>query len=163
LVNKNVAKWQKRIEDTFFGPSGVVGESIFKLKQNEDTLERRYVQNEDTLFNLLFKDFRGYAYLMDAFFGFYADTFELIKKRQERKWPNKISLITGIHVPTFWRFRASYIIFWKGYFVDAIDLLRSILENALTIIALNKDIITVENAFGDIHKEKLINGKIDKK
>lgn len=150
MVKKDVAKWQRRIEDTFCGPTGVVGESIFKLEEREQTL-----------FNFLVNTFCGYVRLMDAFLGFYTETLELIKERQERKWPDKVPVITAIHIPTFWRFRASYIIFWRGYFIDAVGLLRGVLENALTIIALNKDVVTVENAFADISNEKIKNGKVD--
>lgn len=150
MAKKDVAKWQRRIKDTFAGPAGIVGESICKLEGREKALS-------DFLYNRLC----GYVSLMDAFFGFYTDTLELTKKRQDTKWPSRIPVITAFHIPTFWRFRASYIIFWKGYFIDAFGLLRGVLENALSIIALDKDIITAKTAFSDIPEEKMKSGNID--
>jgi len=150
LARKDVAKWLRRIEDTFSGQTGIVGEGMLKLEQREAEL-----------FKSLFNTFRGYVHLMDSFFGFYIETFEFIKKRQVRKWPDRVAVITAIHIPTLWRFRASYTVFWKGYFIDAVGLLRGVLENALSIIALNKGVITAKNAFLDISEEKIKSGKVD--
>lgn len=150
MARKSVAKWLKRIEDTFSGPTGVVGESILRLEVRETEL-----------FNSLFKTFSGYVRLLDAFLGFYVETLELIGKRRDQKWPDKIPVITAFHIPTLWRFRASNIVFWKGYCIDAVGLLRGVLENALSIIALNKGVITMENAFADVPIQRIKNGDTD--
>lgn len=150
MTKEVVAKWRRRIEDTFHGPAGIVGESVLKLEKNENAL-----------YEFLLNNFCGYVRLMDAFLGFYIETLDLIKRRQLRKWPNKLPVITAFHIPTLWRFRASYTTFWKGYYIEATGLLRGVFENALTIIALNKDIITTRNAFSDIAEQKIRNGKID--
>lgn len=41
MDKKDVAKWQRRIEDTFAGPAGIVGESIFKLEERDNSGLRR--------------------------------------------------------------------------------------------------------------------------
>lgn len=151
MAKEAVAKWQRRIEDIFHGPAGIVGESVLK-----------FGRKENALYEFLLNNFCGYVRLMDAFLGFYIETLDLIKRRQERKWSNKLPVITAFHIPTLWRFRASYIIFWKGYYIEATGLLRGVFENALTIIALYyKDIITTKNAFSDIPEQKIQTGKID--
>ena len=62
----------------------------------------------------------------------------------------KEAWLTGINAVTFWRFRASYLIFKKGFPVESISLLRGIFENILTTNALLKDIVNTENVFTDI-------------
>jgi len=150
MAKEAVAKWQRRIEDIFHGSAGIVGESVLKLKKRENAL-----------YEFLLNNFCGYVRLMDAFLGFYIETLDLIKRRQQKKWPNRLPVITAFHIPTLWRFRASYIVFWKGYYIEGTGLLRGVFENALTIIALNKDIITIKNAFSDIPEQKIQTGKID--
>ncbi len=65
-------------------------------------------------------------------------------------WTKKEAMLTGISTVTFWRFRASYLIFKKGFPVESISLLRGIFENILTTNALLKDIVNTENVFAEI-------------
>lgn len=142
-MNSNkIAKWQHRIEKKFCGELGVVGERLLKLKSIENQLAEE-----------LIKKFSGYVCLMDAFLDFYLETLQIVARRTSSKWIEVKAVMTGIHVPTFWRFRAGYIIFWDGYFIDALSLLRAIFENILQIVALEFGIISVDEVFGKLKVE----------
>lgn len=142
MVEDRVTKWQHRIEETFRGPSGIVGERLLKLKNVESQI-----------FEYMLERFSGYVRLMDAFLDFYIETLQNVATRERSKWTTMISVLSGIHIPTFWRFRASYLIFWDGYFIDAVSLLRAILENVLQISALKHEIITLDEVFGKLKSE----------
>jgi len=86
---------------------------------------------------------------MDAFFDFYIETHRQIAARRETKWPDNTVVFSLMHLATLWRFRTSYIVFWKGYFVDANSLLRAVLGNVFQISALHSGTITIREMFGD--------------
>jgi hypothetical protein len=67
----------------------------------------------------------GYATLMDAFLDFYLQTqLESCDHGTSRN-----AFEVALFQATFWRFRASEIIFWRGYYYDAAAHLRAIFEN----------------------------------
>lgn len=134
---QDVAEWMTRIEKTFGGSSGMVGERLMELMKHEQALSERHVGR-----------FKGYVAIMDAFFDFYIQTFQLIARRDKNQWLKALGLPTAIHIGTMWRFRSSYILFWKGYYVDAQSLLRAVFENALALCAYNKDVITSSELSG---------------
>lgn len=134
-----VAKWQERIEETFKGKSGLVGGDHLQDLMDHEKRMRPH----------LIKVFYGYVRLMDAFFDFYIETHRQIAARQETKWPDNTVVLSLMHLATLWRFRTSYIVFWKGYFVDAHSLLRAVLENVFQIAALHSGTITIREMFGD--------------
>ena len=75
----------------------------------------------------LFQLNSGYAALMDAFLDLYFQTLEEFCEQPQRSTP----YVRTLFLATFWRFRAAYIIFWKGYYFDAASLLRAVFENIL--------------------------------
>lgn len=143
MNDSKITKWQRRIEETFHGKSGIVGERLLKLDLNEKLLAKK-----------LTVCFSGYMCLMDAFLAFYLETLERLTSRESSKWTKIKAVITGIHVATFWRFRASYLIFWDGYFIDAVSLLRGIFENILQIVALKLGLISIDEVFGKLKLEE---------
>jgi len=143
MNNSNITKWQRRIEKTFHGKLGIVGERLLKLESNEKLLAKKLTAR-----------FSGYVCLMDAFLDFYLETLQLLNSRKSSEWTKMQAVITGIHVPTFWRFRASYLIFLDGYLIDAASLLRAIFENTLQIVALKLEIISIDEVFGKLKVEK---------
>lgn len=154
MSNDKILKWQQRIEKTFCGQSGVVGERLLRLSLIENQLAKK-----------LNYQFSGYLCLMDAFLDFYLETLQNVASRKSSKWTEAKAVITGIHVPTFWRFRASYLIYWDGYFIDALSLLRAIFENVLQIVALESGIISSDEVFGKLKVEEsqnLTDDEIDK-
>ena len=92
----DVTEWMTRIEQTF-GGSGMVGERLMKLMEHEQGLSERHVGR-----------FKGYVSIMDAFFDFYIQTFQLIGSRARNGWSEGLGLPTAIHLSTMWRFRSSY-------------------------------------------------------
>lgn len=140
---EEVAAWQERLEENFKGPSGVIGERLLKLQRIEQTLGAQ-----------LTSTFVGYLTLMDSFLDFYMESIELTAGKRKEQWPELTPFITATHITTFWRFRASYLIFWSGYFIDALSLLRSVFENVLQIAALRHGIITLADAFGGLTVEE---------
>jgi len=139
--NNDVAKWLKKIEETFTGPSGVIGERGLLLQQKE-----KYN------YEYLITQFKGYVRLMDAFFDFIIDTLNNISINKETKDKEMLAFSTSLQIITFWRFRASYNIFWQGYFIDALSLLRSVLETTFQIAALEVNVIKLDDIFGNLRK-----------
>lgn len=134
-----MAEWVNRIDKAFVGKDGIVGgDHLMDLIKHEQAMSQH-----------LMRQFRGYLRLMDAFFDSYVETFRETSGREETKWPEKIIVFTLTHVATLWRFRASYSCFWNGYYEDAKGLLRAVLENALTIAALQWQTIEIKELFGD--------------
>lgn len=108
--------WQKRIEETFAGPSGICGERCIELSEAE----------RDHLDSLL-PQLGGYTRLMDAFFDFYLQTL----REAHEHTPAVNAFTCALFIATFRRFRASYKIFWDGYYNDAASHIRAVIENVL--------------------------------
>lgn len=134
---QDVGEWQKKIVDTFSDPSGMVGPRLAELMRHEQHLSERYVHK-----------FAGYVRIMDAFFDFYIQTFQLACQRAKDQWSENLPLLTALHVGNLWRFRASYMVFWNGYYVEGQSLLRAVYENALHLCTFHKGLITVNELSG---------------
>ena len=64
---------------------------------------------------------------MDAFFDFYLQTL-----REAHEHTPAVNAFTyALFIATFRRFRASYNIFWDGYYNDAASHIRAVIENVL--------------------------------
>lgn len=98
----------------------------------------------------ILKKYEGYQCLISYFINFFLLSVQLSLDRGREFWSEKEAWLTGISTVTFWRFRASYLLFKNGYPVEAICLLRGIFENILTITALLKNIINTEHIFTEI-------------
>jgi hypothetical protein len=133
MEEDKIAKWQQRLEETFIGPRGIVGERIL-----------RFDEIEQEIFNLMIKKFKGHNVLMDSFLDFYIETLENVAARKKTNWPTIKMFFTAVHIATLWRLKSSYSLFWHGYFAEAISLLRAVFENALDMAALKLNIITLE-------------------
>jgi len=128
------AAWLSRILEAFKGPTGISSERVFSLGE----IEKQHAAS-------LFKLNGGYAALMDAFLDLYLQTLEEFCEHPQRPTP----YVRTIFLATFWRFRAAYIIFWKGYYFDAASLLRAIFENILFYGAVMNDVLP-ETALFDV-------------
>lgn len=98
----------------------------------------------------LIQKYKNFHSTMQTFLKFYLMSLNLSLNRNKENWTKKEAWLTGINTVTFWRFRASYLIFKKGFPVESISLLRGIFENILTINALLRDIVNTENVFVDL-------------
>lgn len=148
-----VKAWQDKIINTFIGPNGWNGERIFKLDQIEKDILAKIISN-----------LKGFLYIMDAFFDFLIETFET-SVSDKVEWNKNGPLYFCIQVISFWRLRASYIIFGKGYYAEALSLLRGVYENVLLVESVHQDVITLDEVFGKLKIEDtkdLPREKIDK-
>ena len=118
--------WLSRILETFEGPTGMSSERVFALGE----MEKEHAAS-------LFKLNGGYAALMDAFLDLYLQTLEEFCVHPQRPTP----YVRTLFLATFWRFRAAYIIFWKGYYFDAASLLRAVFENISYYGAVLNDVL----------------------
>ncbi len=98
----------------------------------------------------IIQKYKNYHSAIQTFLKFYLMSLNLSLQRNKENWTKKETMLTGISTVTFWRFRASYLIFKKGYPVESTSLLRGIFENILTMNALLKDIVNTENVFAEM-------------
>jgi hypothetical protein len=129
-MNDDIARWQTRLEDGFAGPKGIVGERAVELNNAEQRHEL-----------VLVGTFRGFVRLMDSFFDFYIQT--LIEGHALDDPPH--TLYSATCYATFRRFRAAYLIFWRGYPDEASALLRAVWENVLYLGAAMHKVIRLED------------------
>ena len=137
-----ISKWQERIEETFHGPKGIVGEKLQDLMVIEDEVGVELVTY-----------YKGYVRLMDSFLDFYMESIDHLSSREAVDWSKKDVLTTVFHIATFRRFRASYKLFWSGYFIDGLSLLRAIFENVLQIVSVYNERISIDDVFGNLKIE----------
>lgn len=142
MEQDKIAKWQRRIEETFELESGKAKMSLQKLELIEIRLSQE-----------LSERMSGHLCIMDALLAFYIETFEHVAARRDSKWPEMTHVLTVVHIANFWRLRASYLLYKNGYFVDAGSLLRAVFENVLQIAAVKLDIITIDEVFGKLKTE----------
>jgi hypothetical protein len=154
-VDKNrqekVRLWQERLELTFSGPNNIIGENTYLIDEQEKT--NSLISNSK---------FRGYTVLMDSFFDFYLETLNNLNSRQPDKWNELVTVYTTNLVVAFWRLKASYNLFWQGYFFDATSLLRTIFEISMEISALYSKTIKLEDIFYKKHDQSLSEEEIRK-
>ena len=98
----------------------------------------------------LMQKYKNYHSVIQTFLKFYLMSINLSIYRTKESWTEKEAMLTGISTINFWRFRASYLLFKKGYPVESICLLRGIYENILTITALLRNILDIKNIFSEI-------------
>lgn len=92
-------------------------EDIKELKEDIDNYLKGYSLNikkrENNNENITLK-YNDFHLAISSFFDFYLITLQLSLWRDKDKWLNKEIMLTGISTITFWRLRASYLIFKKG-------------------------------------------------
>ncbi len=138
LVNKEVIKWLKKLEETFSSSSKIIGQSLLPFIE----LEKEYE-------NYFIKKYQGHDILLNAFEGFYIETLQLAADMsRNRLMPETLQFITAMHVVSFRRFRASHILFLKGYPFDAVSLLRGLFECVLELSAIGHKYFSVNDIYG---------------
>src|SRR4051812_13468952 len=101
---EDINRWQTALENAFRGPRGLVGERLCALQD----AERRA---QDTGI----KEFSGFVTTADACFDFAIQSLDLLASP-----PGVYHLIrTPVLVASVSRMRASYVLFWMGYYFDA--------------------------------------------
>jgi hypothetical protein len=158
MKKKDSKEWLNRLTTEFYDASGfLLGTNYLDLINNEKILENDLKSNY----------YYGFSKLMPAFFNFCIDTYLYLTNQKIKNLPYKNILYNIIHIPTFWRFRASYLIFWKGYYVSAAELLRGVIENLFTIIAVENKLIPEKDAvmyYSDMKEnEKITYKEIEKR
>ena len=137
MKEKNSEEWLNRLNIEFYDKAGfLLSKNYPELTNKEKELEKYLKSNY----------YYGFSQLMPVFFSFCLDTYLYLANRKIKNLPYKNILYNIIHIPTFWRLRASYIIFWQGYYVSAAGLLRGVIENLFTIIAVGNNLISENDA-----------------
>ena len=145
-------EWLNRLKSEFYDDGFLLSVNYLDLINNEKILENDLKSNY----------YYGFSKLMPAFFSFCIDTYLCLTNRKIKNLPYKYILYNIIHIPTFWRLRASYMIFWKGYYVSATELLRGVIENLFTIIAVENKLIPEKDAvmyYSDMNENEKITYK----
>lgn len=127
-----IAEWQSRIEATFRGPGGIVGERSLALS---------YYEKQHPL--QMLPHLWGFTALMDASQDFLIETLELASMLP----PAPDLWNYSARVATFRRLRVALNVFWQGYYHDASALLRSVIDNALLFAALETGLIAHDDFF----------------
>lgn len=98
----------------------------------------------------IMKKYKNYHLEIQTFLKFYLMSINLSLHRNKESWTKKEAILTGISTINFWRFRASYLVFKKGFPSESVSLLIGIYENILTITALLRNILNTEKVFAEI-------------
>jgi len=145
-------EWLNRLTTEFYNDGFLLSTNYLDLINNEKILENDLKSNY----------YYGFSKLMPAFFSLCIDTYLCLTSRKIKNLPFKNILYNILHIPTFWRLRASYMIFWKGYYVSAAELLRAVIENLYTIIAVENKLIPEKDAvmyYSDMKENEKISYK----
>lgn len=129
---EEISQWQSRLKETFRGPTGLVGDRLFAFDEAELAAQRQGIA-----------EFKGYVTLGDASFEFLIQSLEHLSR------PTGVYHIVRVPVlvASVSRLRASYKLFWMGYFFDAASLLRGIFENVVHLCADAHGIASISDRF----------------
>lgn len=137
MIDEEVEDILKRLAVTFSGPSGIIAESLLKFIELEQEYERYFI-----------KKFRGHDVLLNSFEGFYIETLKLAAELSgKRPMSDTLKFIIAMHVVSFRRFRASQILYLKGYPFDAVSLLRGLFEIVLELATIGHGDMTVNDIY----------------
>lgn len=120
IAPDEIAAWQTRVEEAFRGPSGVIGERLLKVHAAEQRVEASAIA-----------ELKGFVTIGDALFDFALHSLDILSQ------PVRVYhlLRNPLFVACVSRLRASYKLFWMGYYFDAVALLRGIFENVVHLTA----------------------------
>ena len=136
----DVGEWQKRLEK-YFSVNGTVGGRLIDVFDQE-TAYGQYVNSK----------FYGQRVLMDAFFSFFVETLNLAANFVSvRGWPKEypsygVALL--YYITVFRSFRATDVLWVKGYPLDGYALLRDLKDRAIFLGALVHGITSIPKLFG---------------
>ncbi len=137
MIDNEVVKWLKRLDETFSGESKIIGESLLPFIELENKYEDYFI-----------KKFQGQDIILNSFEGFYIDTLKLVANlSRQRSLSEILKFMTAMHVVSFRRFRAAHIVFLKGYPFDAVSLLRGLFECVLEIAAIGHNVVSVNDIY----------------
>lgn len=136
----NNDEWADRLRNLFSGPSGIIGERVFAVHDAEESCIKSIRQ-----------EYGNYDVLLDSFLDFHVESFQIINSQSmsgDVSWSKDSAFQCALQVNMFWRFEASYNLFWRGYFTEGLSLLRAIFENVLHLSGINLGITTVDKWIG---------------
>jgi len=138
MIGDKVIKRQDRLADTFSAPSQIIEESLLPPFDSDLSYEQTFVEK-----------FRGQDIALNSFQDFYFDTLKLVANlsQREKSISSTLAFKIAIHMVSYRRFRASHILFLKGYPFDATSLLGCLFESVLDIAALEHNIVSLEDLY----------------
>lgn len=143
MIENKVAKWQKRLEDTFSGRSKIIGEALLPTIELEQKYEKHFITK-----------FHGQDVILNSFEGFYIDTLKLVAElSQKRTLSGTLKFMAAMHVVSFRRFRSAHILFLKGYPFDAVSLLRGLFECVMELAAIGHNVVSVNDIYKALSDE----------
>lgn len=120
------------------GGSGFIGEEALRSRKEAET----------AVGESILRNYWGQIYFGDAYHQFYTDTLREIGKHFSAQAPRLLQHFFIWHVVSANRHYAIFDLFRRGYYYEAISLARSLWETALTMAALNKGLVTLEDVYG---------------
>lgn len=111
-------------------------------------LERR--QSEGNVIAAVTDNYWGFVFLGDAIYQFYLDTLREVSARLATATVTRmLELFTHWHLVSLSRYSAAFDLFARGYYFESATLARGLWETALTLAALKRQVVSLEDVFGE--------------
>lgn len=133
----NTKEWQDRLEKTFSGPSGIIGERLQDFRVAETALGARYVLT-----------LAGFPVLTESYLEFACETLQAIVASRRRPGDLQDQFFVAAHLYAWRRARASYQLYLQTFHAESVSLLRGIWEPTNSMIAVKKAVVAVAELFG---------------
>lgn len=105
---------------------------------------------ENDAFDEIYTQLSGVVGINDCFLDFYLSSLEEIVKEISRTGQRlePRDFLAFSHMESLHRFRAAHLLTAKGHYTEAIDLCRGLWETVLAVIAVAREIVSVDELFG---------------
>ncbi len=107
---------------------------------------------ENAAFDEIYTQLSGVVGINDCFLDFYLSSLQEIVKEINRTGQRlePRDFLAFSHMESLHRFRAAHLLMAKGHYTEAIDLCRGLWETVLVVIAVAREIVTVNQFFGEM-------------
>ena len=133
----NTKEWQERLEKTFCGPSGVIGEHLQELGAAETALGARYVLT-----------LAGFPVLTESYLVFACETLQAVAASGRQPGVLQDQFFVAAHLYAWRRARAGCLLYLQTFHAESVSLLRGIWELTNCMIAVKKGVVSVGELFG---------------
>ncbi len=133
----NTKEWQDRLEKTFSGPSGIIGERLQEASAAERFLGAKYVLT-----------LAGFPLLTESYLEFACETLQAIAAPGPHPRNLEDQFLVAAHLYAWRRARASYQLYLQTFHAESVSLLRGIWELTNSMIAVKKSVVSVGELFG---------------
>jgi hypothetical protein len=138
---KQIAEWQKRLEDTFSYNEIVGGRWLLSAMDQEDEAGKIFVHK-----------YRGFRVLTDSFLDFFGETISgQVDFNRRIGWPQDrpyYVTVLMMYVTMFRIARAAELVSVKGYPLQAYSMLRGLKDQIWILCGAANNVVSLSNAFG---------------